>query len=298
MNQKSKFIALATAVASVIAGASAQAQNAGHNYGDLILGFRATGGTGASSYLLADLGPASVLRDTTVNLTLANIGAALSAQFGATWFDRTDLYMGAAMAFEFDEFGTFGAGSGGLNSDSWATVYASARRGTVGTAGSPGSFAWSLTPGSTDLAASAVKDAADSFEVNGSGAVSVISNGATVIADWDNWNPITAGVQGVAFNAFAGGVQAPFSAGSFGTLSGLTVEGALDLYRIQGDNNEAGTIGFGLTNKGASTFEGTLVINNAGQISHLVTNVPEPTSMALLGLGAALAGFVRRRKVA
>lgn len=298
MTHKSKFIALATTVASVIAGASAQAQNAGHNYGDLILGFRATGGQGASSYLLADLGPASVLRDTNVNLTLANLGSALTAAFGASWFDRTDLYMGAAMAFEFDEFGPLGGGSGGLNNDSFGTVYASAKRNIVGTAGSPGSFAWSITPASTLDAATGAKTSADSFEANGAGAISTIGNGVSAI-DWDNNNPISAGIQGAALGgALAGGIQSVFGAGTFGTLNGIAVEAALDLYRIQGNNDEAGTIGFGLTNMGSSTFEGTLVIDNAGQVSHLVTNVPEPTSMALLGLGVALTGFARRRKVA
>ena len=84
MNQKSKFIALATAVASVIAGASAQAQNTNFANGDLILGFQSKAGLGSDTNVMVNLGnTATVFRNANTNsinsfLTITTTSASLT----------------------------------------------------------------------------------------------------------------------------------------------------------------------------------------------------------------------------
>jgi hypothetical protein len=79
--------------------------------------------------------------------------------------------------------------------------------------------------------------------------------------------------------------------GSLGPVTG--VESALDLFRLQAANTISGQNGFGESIPNGR-FEGTLVIDNGGNVSFIV--VPEPASVALLGLAAGVAAFARRRK--
>jgi hypothetical protein len=91
----------------------------------------------------------------------------------------------------------------------------------------------------------------------------------------------------------SGGVQGDFGAGSFGTLGGVTAEGALDLYRIHAVS-PAGTVEAGTNRLGQ--FQGTFVIEQDGDLSYIVTPVPEPATMvAGLALGA-VATLTRRRR--
>jgi hypothetical protein len=287
-----KCLALATTIACGVAVAPAGAQNPGFAFGDLILGFQTTG-SGSNNYVLANLGQAGTIRDFTGNVTLAvNVGAALTAQFGATWFDRTDLYMGLATVGSADEFNGFF-----VNGDPDLTLYVGQPRSATGTnafnpavANSPG---YLLTANAVQAAANGIDSAAIVFETNGTGAVSTISSSVSLI-DWNDQNPINGGVQGAAFqNVFAGGVQSPFGSGLFGTIGGRNAEAALDLYRIQGFNNIPGQYGFGQPT-GVGTYEGTVVIDSTGAVS--VLNVPEPTTATFLGLGAGLMGLIRRRR--
>jgi hypothetical protein len=134
--------------------------------------------------------------------------------------------------------------------------------------------------------------AANIFETNGTGAVSTISNGAS-FTDYNDENPISAGAQGNSWQGvFSGGTQDVFGPGAFGTIGGINAEAALDLYRIQGVNNQQGQAGFGQP-VGQGTYEGTIVIDNTGAVAFQV--IPEPTSFALLTAGAAALGLARRR---
>jgi hypothetical protein len=145
-----------------------------------------------------------------------------------------------------------------------------------------------------------VKEAADGmvaaatiFENNGSGAISTISNGLSFV-DYDDQNPISGAIQGASWNGvFAADTKAVFGPGTFGTLGGIPAEVALDLYRIQGVNDQPGQAGFGQP-VGLGTYEGTIVVNNSGQVSLLV--VPEPSALGLLAVGSTVLGLVRRRR--
>lgn len=112
---------LATTLA-ISASASIAATLANPASNDIFLGFRASGGTGASTSYLVNLGQYSQFSGATPGATLSlngigDIGTDLAATFGANWNTRQDLFWGV--------FGVGGSGS--------ATVYASREQSTPGT---------------------------------------------------------------------------------------------------------------------------------------------------------------------
>jgi hypothetical protein len=268
----------------------AQAQNPGFNFGDLIMGFQTTG-SGSGSYVLANLGQAGTIRDAATNQTLLSgntLQTVLNSQFGLEWFNRNDLYVGIFTVGNNDEFSGFF-----VNGDPYNTLYVGAPRQSVGEAGSPASGGFLLTGQAVQDAANGMFAAANIFEQAGTGAISTISATRSLV-DYDNENPISGGVQGASWGGvFAGGTQAVFGPGVFGNLGGTAAEAALDLYRIQGVNDQAGQFGFGQPT-GQSTYEGTIMIDNAGQVSLLV--VPEPSVVGLLAVASGILGMTRRRR--
>jgi hypothetical protein len=92
MKRFNKFISAAVAL---LGGAmSSQATPFQFNNGDLILGFSATSGTGASRNVFFNFGPAVAHRNDPNLGTRGNIGATLSFVYGADWYSREDLYFG------------------------------------------------------------------------------------------------------------------------------------------------------------------------------------------------------------
>lgn len=83
------------AIASFAIVTPAEAATTTYNNGDLFLGFRATGGTGASTDYLLDIGQPTQF-DHTFTLMLGNIAADLSATYGSSWYSRTDLLFAVA----------------------------------------------------------------------------------------------------------------------------------------------------------------------------------------------------------
>jgi hypothetical protein len=150
-----------------------------------------------------------------------------------------------------------------------------------------------MTSGSTNILA-----VGNSLENNATTALGILDLGQT---PYDEQNPFVSGgpgvlIQGTAYGAFSGGIQDQFESGSWGSLGGLTVEGALDLYRIQAVNNAPGQYGLGNAVR-TGEFQGTVVIDQSGNVS-FVTTVPEPSSSLLLGVAAAGLGFIMRRRKA
>lgn len=270
-----KTMILAAALFAIV---SANAATVNYSAGDLIVGFTTNAGTGAGQVLLVSLGSATALRDaTTNNFSITTIGVDLAGTFGANWYDRTDLYWGAIGVYNSVPEGAT------TNGDLDGTVYVSRARGTVGTAGSASSTAWNTSISGDNSALSRLGAMQTNFDSQTASA----NNANAAVFDknassWDKWNPpvITNGVSFGAYNSSGLGIQQKFAAGSYGTMLGNDIEGALDLYRNVYDGNAG--------------YEGTLTINQNGDIGYVVT-VPEPSTYALIGLGLGAVLFFRRR---
>jgi len=177
--------------------------------GDLILGVQATGGTGATTNVFFNLGPATTLRDSPSPAgTLVNLDAELTAAYGTGWSARTDLYFGV---FANRSNATpSGIGSEApVNGDPARTIYAS-KGVTVAGTGVP----WSGFSVSTlGLAATSHQGqiaAIDNIAANGNNVMTLTqsSNSVEWNNGWSQFNPTT----GAAFSIFAGGIQAKINA--------------------------------------------------------------------------------------
>ena len=262
--------------------------------GDMILGFGVSGGVGATSNILVDIGSSITFRDLNgaSSLNIVTIGTYLDQTFGTTagngvaWNERTDLYWGV-VACRSNVLGAVVSG------DPTRTVYASAARTGLGTLGS----ANSSDPSNGAMSGSDVSGAANAIvalagttfasatAAGGSGGKVAIINTSVVTSN--NWT--TDNASSPYFNNIPGSVQQAFTAGTIGSYGAAgAVDGAIDLYRILQTTTGAspsGTVGTG-------TFLTTLTIDSSGNVSA----VPEPSTYALLGLGAVVGFIAIRRK--
>ncbi|MFY8215958.1 MAG: hypothetical protein ACOVMP_05085, partial [Chthoniobacterales bacterium] len=137
-----KSLALALVAGTALTAISpAQAQTTDINpffsVGDIMMGFKATGGTGSSTQVYVSLGLATDFRDATGNfLNIINAGSVLSTTYGANWFERDDLFFGVAGVL------TNSAIASPVNGDPGRTIYTSRGRTGVGTIGTAGSTPW------------------------------------------------------------------------------------------------------------------------------------------------------------
>jgi hypothetical protein len=292
--KKTKVMLFAFAAGlSTFALSSAKAQNSNYTPGDLVLAFQQEGG---SNTVYVGLGnTATVFRgaatgaDVANMINIININAELTAAFGANWATNVDLYAGLSGVW-----GTAGGLNNSLqNGDPNRTLYVSQARAGVGTVGQANSTTWSIiNDGGMSSGASGMTSQNNVFYTQYTTQAAVSPVGVSQI---DVQNPFLAeNLQGTAFGTFAGGVQQVGSAGSFGSFGPVeNVEFALDLYRIQARNNIAGQFGFGDTNR-LGTYEGTIVVDSAGNVS-FITAVPEPTTSVLLAGGLTMLMTFRRR---
>ena len=291
MNQKSKFIALATAVASVIAGATAQAQNPNYAPGDIVLFFHQFGG---SNTVMLNVGSATTFRDTEVNLiNIANINAELSngaLGFGATWYDSSTLWWGAA-GVRSNSTSLTSVTGGDVTG---RTLYVSGERTSVGTEGVLASAGWTVDSNTSMTAgANGIIAMANRMETTSLTTTLVEGTGSSNI---DNQNPFNIlGTPTNSFSVFPGAVVGDFGPGAFGSFGGVAAEAALDLYRIL-PATPGGVVDPGTIREGQ--FQGTFVIDQAGGVSFIVNNIPEPSSAMLLGVASLIGGCIRRRKSA
>lgn len=266
----------------VMAGISAVAfpANAATTYapGDLLLGFRATGGTGSTSSLVVNLGPATALRDNTGSTALIDISAALTATYGAGWENRTDLSFGFAGVFSSATIG-----STVTNGDPRQAVYLSADN-TTGAIGVQGSSSVTLAgSGAMTTFASAVASYGASFQAFGGATFNGGLAAALDTATANTWEDFTSG-------------SSDFSTGS-NTVEGTvgTAQGRiLDLYRILGVTTGANPPGPLRT----GTWEGTISLGTDGVVSFdaTVAAVPEPSRALLAGFGLMSLMLRRRRR--
>jgi PEP-CTERM motif len=271
------------AAAALVALTCGSASAATYAAGDLLIGFVAAGGTGADTTLVANLGSAAAYRDrTTDNLSVITLGTQLSATFGSTWYERSDLYVSLLAARSSSP-----TSSTLVNGDPARTLYASQPRSAVGIVGEASSTIPSLSNFNTPAVAMvAVATRFSTSAVNGTWTIP--DSLANTIDEFTRpTNP-------VSYDAYQSSVEQTFSVGTWGTI-GLagSVEAALDLYRNQARNDIATQSGFGEP-VGPGTFEGTFTVDQSGQVAFLAA-VPEPGSVLMLGL-AGLGGLLRRRR--
>lgn len=292
---KSKLSLLALVTLATVA-LTTGAKAAPYTAGDLILGFRVTGGVGASSNVLVNIGSSLTFRDLngSNSLNITSIGTDLDATFGLTagnsvaWYNRTDISFGVVGVFssEPNPGGTVNSG------DPSRTLYATRSRSSVGTVGSANSTAPSLSGTNRGTASNSFVALQNFF--TGATASGNNANAAVTGTSGNSWTTFTVGTSD--FGVFNPGVEqtltaSSFGSGTFGPVS--NVEGALDLYRILDTTTSAspsGTVGTG-------SYETTIVIDQSGNIS-AVSAVPEPSTYALLGLGAAVVLYAVRRRQA
>lgn len=241
------------------------ADNPSYAAGDLILFFQQEGGTNT---VYANLGNAATLfRGTASGPGAANqvnfkdLNAKLVEAFDSNWAADPTVYAGLAAVW-----GTDPDDEALQDGDPQRTLYISKSRTGVGSIGAAGSSGWTINSNTGMTGAS-------SNIFNQNNIVEQLYSEATVVAPSavsriDEQNPfLAAGVQGVAFSTFGGGVQQAGTVGSFGAFGEAgNVEFALDLYRIVATAGIADQV-TGTVRKG--TYEGTVTVNSDGQVSFI-----------------------------
>jgi len=244
--------------------------------GDLLLGFRATGGQGALQTYVINIGQASGFRDQAVGFTsplaAGSIGADLTALYGVNWHSRGDLFWGIAGGVAETRLG-----------DPANTLYASA--------GSPTGLA-ELAPAWTRRSNSAQSSTLSQVQGAISGYVNdqegsndnsnvfAVRQNTTDNNNWSLYHP--GGNRTQSFNTWNPTIE--------GSFEGGVASAELDLFRIVRTGLNDGT---GATS-GDGNYEGTFTITQAGLLSYSVVPEPSTTIMLASAVGALL---LRRRRV-
>lgn len=212
--------------------------------GDLILGVQATGGTGSTTNVFFNLGPAHTLRDMpNPGTLLVNLDAELTAAFGSDWASRDDLYFGV-IANRNNLSPNAPDNAPAENGDPARTIYASKGTGMANTTTPWAGFSVSAL-GIAATAHSGFIGAIDNVAANGNN-VMTLSQGSNPVEwnnSWTKWNP----TPGTAFSIFTGGIQRAFA------VMGVSQPKMLDVHRIQGDT-------------GAGTYETTIFLDDSGDL--------------------------------
>ena len=238
----------------------AGAQTITPQLGDLILGFRATGGVGSTLNLEVDLGSISNFYNATGSFALPALSLQdLTDAYGANWSTRTDLVWGAVA--------TIGRANG--TPDSHAPL------GTL----------WATAPGDQPAwdrhSSSSQKNASSSIE-----SIFVPGSEGTLYGQTPTSNSASAAI----ITASLAGSWSSGDLKSVGTSFGYfnpTIDGAvsngpsvLELYELQ-------------PGSGAGTELGQLVLTPS-DLSFVA--VPEPSTVALVAIGVASVVLLRRRR--
>ena len=252
--------------------AGAQTVTAGLN--DLVLGFYASGGTGAGSNLEVDLGNVGNFYGVSGTITLAGLSAAdLSSTYGSTWNTRTDLYWGV--------IGTTGSTAGttiGLNSIASKTLWGSKTEATLGTLSTPWNAGTTFAQqGPANTIATLYTGAGGSLNgasATGNSATAAILNN-TLAGSWSKQLGSTAAAFGYFNPSGVFSNSTNISVGSFA---------ASDLYALQ-------------PGSGAAAYVGTFALSSGGALTYSNTpsSVPEPSTYAAI-LGLVTLGFVALRR--
>lgn len=242
---------------------SARAGSLVYNPDDLLLGFRATGGTGVTQDYLVDIGPAAVYTGANASFSvegLGNIGADLTNVFGSDWSSRSDLFWSVS--------GT--AGLSGIGNDPAKTLYATTAEEPFGTP----AMLWNRGSNSAQgVVSSKMVSLAQAFAFTaGSPNASTANSSVALIQNAEDTNSYASFYAGTAsFGYFDPTIE--------GTFANGTARGVLDLVRLL--PGSPGTPG---------EIVGTFTLDDR---ANLIFNVPEPSTTAALTLGIAMLAMVR-----
>ena len=292
-----RFASLVGAMA--LGAGAAQAANTLYAPGDLLLYFQQQGGTNT---VYVNLGKAATLYRgdyagtggdaSLTNYNIININASLVSAFGPNWATQTNIYAGLAAARSSS------TGTGVIDGDQTRTLYVSRGRDSAGSLGVADSVAWDMTLGQPYTTSSGqIIAMGNPFDTGPDALQAVFPTSTSFI---DDYNPFLApGIQGTAYDGFAGGVQQPGTAGIQGNYSAITgglfgdAEFALDLYRIM-PREETETVGIEVPGpQHIGTYEGSVLIGTDGTVAFMV---PEPSSVTLVGVAGLALAFRRRRQ--
>lgn len=278
----------------VVAGISSAALPAGAATvlnGDLLFGFRVTGGVGAGTDLIVRADPAgvtggnaTVFRDASASIpSVLNLGAELTAIYGSDWHTRSDLSWGVV----------------GVRSAS-STAGGNGTNGNVpGRSPFVGIAQGTSTPGVQSSAAPDLSGA-PGLRTNTSNAINAINTAFATTAD----NGISSAEAIYLSSSALGGWTEQVTTDFFDLGSGAEVANAsgidntgLDLYWILNSNTGALDNGAAVASTvGVGVYQGSFQINNSGVVSfEAAAAIPEPSRTLFAGLGLVALLFRRRR---
>lgn len=218
------------------------------NDGDLFLGFRATGGAGATQDYLVNIGSAANYTGASSAFTvtsIGNIGADLSSVFGSDWSTRADVFWSVS--------GT------NLPADAAYTLYATRSRSNVNNPATPWLRRSPSAQSATDSKFDALTLYYQNLGVAATSPVGTIQN-TTDTNSYASYQPggTTENSGGISFGAFNPSVE-----GNFGGANGSV----LDLFKIESSTTS------GLP----STWVGSFTVSASGQLTFTPASVTTST---------------------
>lgn len=255
-----------------------------YNDGDLILGFRASGGQGSSFSYLIDLGPAASIISSTVPITfsLGNIGGDLTTLFGS-WSTRGDVLWSVSGV---QKIAANGFGTNTMFATRSDTISAPLGTATTTPWVRPSSFG-AGTPAGKVQSAGQKFGAGTTGPVVGTDQIESATVPGALIQPTGQTNSFASfmpfGLNTNGASAYSYFVDANGIEGSFG--SGVTAS-VLDLYQL---TPAAGSQ--------PATFNGNFSISEGAVVTYTPSGfaVPEPTAGISMIIGAAVLGGFRRR---
>lgn len=273
---------LALAGAGFLIPSSADAVIA-FNDGDVILGFRATGGQGASTAYLLNLGGAASIANASLPIAfnIGPIATDLNAIFGINWFNRADVLWGVSGVQKL-------AGNGFAGN----TMFATRSDAIDSPVGTNTTTPWTIPSGfAAGTPAGKIQSAGQKYGTGTTGSVAGTDQMESIAAPGALIQPISQSNSYASFQPFGANTTGASAYSYFvdatgieGTFANGAPRAVLDFYRLTPAPGSP-----------PAPFVGNFTITNAGQVTFFPAGVPEPSAAVALALGGSLLAMRRRR---